>query len=247
VTALAADQEALLRVLTRHGVELVVIGGVAAQVHGWQGATSDLDVAVSREATNVERLNAALVSVSAREGAIGELGTVFATRYGRLEVVGNADGIGGYEEWRRRARDVPVAEGLTVVVADPRDVLRSKEAAGRDKDRATLPHIRRDLLAAGAIGPDDVQGEVAEEGPPAPGPPAFLEVELGPRPASAGAARAWDMGAQMILEHRARWGVEDESTALGPEPADREQALDRGQVEKALRRTVRLLEQRRDD
>lgn len=41
----------LLRVLARHGVEFVVIGGVAAQLSGWNGATVDLDIAVSTEAS----------------------------------------------------------------------------------------------------------------------------------------------------------------------------------------------------
>ena len=49
MSRLAADQSELLRVLARHGVEFVVVGGVAAQVHGWRGATADLDIAVSTE------------------------------------------------------------------------------------------------------------------------------------------------------------------------------------------------------
>ena len=63
---LAADQLELLRALAEHGVEFVVVGGVAAQMHGWQGATADLDIAVSREASNVERLNHALERCSRR-------------------------------------------------------------------------------------------------------------------------------------------------------------------------------------
>jgi superfamily I DNA/RNA helicase len=46
--SLAPDQRELLRALADHGVEFVVVGGVAAQMHGWQGATVDLDIAVSR-------------------------------------------------------------------------------------------------------------------------------------------------------------------------------------------------------
>jgi hypothetical protein len=85
VSRLAADQTELLRALARHGVDFVVVGGVAAQVHGWRGATADLDIAVSTEDSNVQRLNLALASVGAGNGTIGAFGTVFATRYGRLE------------------------------------------------------------------------------------------------------------------------------------------------------------------
>lgn len=76
MSPLAAEQTELLRALARHGVEFVVVGGVAAQVHGWRGATADLDIAVSTEDSNVERLNLALASVGAGSGTVGAFGTV---------------------------------------------------------------------------------------------------------------------------------------------------------------------------
>jgi len=150
VTSLAEDQAALLRVLARHGVEFVVVGGVGAQLHGWNGATTDLDIAVSVEDANVDRLNRALVAVGAGEPAIGATGTSFRTAYGRLEIVRRADGIGGYEDWLRRAAN-KAFEDLTIVVAAPGDIVRSKEAAGRDKDLEALPDIRRSFAEAGLI------------------------------------------------------------------------------------------------
>lgn len=152
MSALAADQLELLRALERHGVEFVVVGGVAAQVHGWEGATADLDIAVSREASNVERLNLALRSVGAGEGVVGAFGTAFKTRCGRLEIVRRAHAIGDYGAWARNAKAEHVAEGLTVVVAAPDDILRSKEAAGRDKDHAALPLMRASFRDSGALG-----------------------------------------------------------------------------------------------
>ena len=151
MSALAGDQTELLRALARHGVEFVVVGGVAAQLHGWRGATADLDIAVSTEEANVERLNLALAAVGARTGTVGAFGTVFATRYGRLEIVRRAHAIGHYGDWLRGAREHRLGDGLTVVVAAPNDILRSKEAAGREKDRAALPQMRRDFLDAGAL------------------------------------------------------------------------------------------------
>lgn len=111
MSGLGPDQARLLQALTEHGVEFVVVGGVAAQVHGWQSATLDLDIAVSIEEANVQRLNAALASVAAGEGKIGAFGTAFQTRHGRLEIVRRADGIGQYEDWLRRAREHEVEPG----------------------------------------------------------------------------------------------------------------------------------------
>lgn len=68
----------------------MVVGGVAAQIHGWRGATADLDIAVSTEDSNVERPNVALASVGAGSGTIGAFGTAFVTKHGRLEIVRRA-------------------------------------------------------------------------------------------------------------------------------------------------------------
>jgi hypothetical protein len=244
MSQLASEQDALLRALARHGVELVVVGGVAAQLNGWRGATVDLDIAVSIEAANVERLNAALASVDAAPGVPGALGTVFATVHGRLEIVRRADGIGDYAAWFRRARPRDIGEGITVIVADPDDVLRSKEAAGRDKDRAALPQMRRDFIEAGALALDAARGPVAAVRAAAAGAPAFLAAVLGDRPPEPSAARLWDGVAQLVLDYRSRWGITDPLSALGPDAHDGRQAKDRAQLEKALARAHRLLRRR---
>jgi hypothetical protein len=148
----ADDQAHLLRVLARHHVAFVVVGGVAAQLHGWQGATADLDIAVSTDEENVARFNRALAAVGAGHGEIGAHGTSFMTRFGRLEVIRKADGVGGYDAWLRRASEQPFGD-LTIVVAAPSDILRSKEAAARDKDRSALPDMRRSFERSGLIRP----------------------------------------------------------------------------------------------
>lgn len=141
---LADDQAQLLLALLRNGVEFVVVGGVAAQFRGWAGATADLDIAVATEGDNAERLNRALAEVGLMKTDYGGLGTSFETRYGRLEIVRRADGIGAYDDWIRKASKMEF-EHLTIVVAAAEDIVRSKEASGREKDRAALPRMRQDL------------------------------------------------------------------------------------------------------
>lgn len=93
----------------------------------------------------MKRLNSALAAMGAGDGQIGAFGTAFQTSYGRLEIVRRADGIGQYSDWLERALAHELEPGLLIVVADPDDVLRSKEAAGREKDLAALPQMRIDL------------------------------------------------------------------------------------------------------
>jgi hypothetical protein len=57
---------AICRVLTEHDVAFVVIGGVAARLHGTGHATVDIDVCPSRAKDNLSRLAAALRALGAR-------------------------------------------------------------------------------------------------------------------------------------------------------------------------------------
>ena len=50
----------LLRVLARHGVDYVVIGGIAAALHGSDLVTFDVDITPALGSDNLSRLSAAL-------------------------------------------------------------------------------------------------------------------------------------------------------------------------------------------
>jgi hypothetical protein len=69
------------------------------------------------------------------------------TDSGDLDLVLAPAGTNGYEEVLAGADRLTVAEDppLAVYVASLLSVIRSKEAAGRDKDRAALPLLRRTL------------------------------------------------------------------------------------------------------
>lgn len=149
--------------LNRHGVRYVVIGGAAAQLHGAPiPRTRDADVVPDPAPDNLERLAAALheldarlwVGASAPEGLAmafdrDSLATIqtflnLVTQYGPLDITHRPDGTDGYADL---ARAVTIVEllGEAVPVAALRDVIRSKEAAGRPKDRAVLPVLLRTL------------------------------------------------------------------------------------------------------
>lgn len=178
----ADDQRRLLSALRRHRVDFIVIGGVAAQVHGWDGATTDLDITVAPGEPNRVRLEKALASVGARVENVGVDGTAFTTRHGRLEIMSRTDGPRDYAAWAARAEDRAVTRTLVVGVADADDILLSKEAANRDKDIRSLPALRRAFLERGLIEAGAVRGEVAPAPPEQEGIPAELVDRLGPPP-----------------------------------------------------------------
>ena len=58
--------EAPLRLLGEYRVNCVLVGGIAAAIHGSLLLTNDLDVCYSRDPENLERLADALQSVHAQ-------------------------------------------------------------------------------------------------------------------------------------------------------------------------------------
>ena len=65
------DGGAILGVLARHGVLFVLIGGLAAVVHGSPFPTEDLDLTPERSTENLGRLSDALREMDARVRARG--------------------------------------------------------------------------------------------------------------------------------------------------------------------------------
>jgi hypothetical protein len=68
----------------------------------------------------------------------------FITDHGELDVSLDPDGTHGYADLRRGAVRTS-AYGIEFHVAALEDVIRSKEAADRPRDRAVLPDLRRTL------------------------------------------------------------------------------------------------------
>jgi transcriptional regulator with XRE-family HTH domain len=138
----------LLGSLVRHGVDFVVVGGVAGWIHGSAYPTYDLDVAYARDRGNLERLASALVDVRARwrggppdlpiqlDAAMLHNGTnfTFETPFGRFDVLGELSGVRDYEELRREAR-IESYDGLDIRVASIDHLIAMKRAAGRTKDK----------------------------------------------------------------------------------------------------------------
>jgi hypothetical protein len=154
------DGLSIIAVLQRHRVEYVLIGGFAAAAYGSPLLTSDVDVTPSRARNNLDRLSAALRELDARIRAEGvdplsfthdaeSLGRAeiwnLTTRYGDLDITFTPAGTQGYEDLVRDAIEVEL-RGTPVLLASLADIVRSKGAAGRDKDRRALP-VLRELLA----------------------------------------------------------------------------------------------------
>ncbi len=147
----------MLRVLAQHEVEYVLIGGLAAILHGSPTFTNDADICPNKTRENLERLASALRNMHARIRTDAEPdGLAFAcdadflermkmvnlqTDYGWFDISFSPGGFDqGYEQLLPNAVEYE-AEGFKVRVAALRDVIHSKEVANRTKDHAMLPHL----------------------------------------------------------------------------------------------------------
>jgi hypothetical protein len=136
-----------LRVLDRHGVRFVLVGGLAARLLGSPSITNDLDICYDRAADNLEALAAALGELEARlRGAPEDVPFqldartlragdhfTFSTSAGGLDILGHPAGGADFETLRRNAQVVEL-DDVEVLVAHLRDLIRMKRAAGRPKD-----------------------------------------------------------------------------------------------------------------
>lgn len=157
------DPAPIFAVLARHQVDYVLIGGLAAVAYGSPILTQDMDITPDVELANLGRLSDALRELGATIRTAGvddplpfahnaqSLADVrvwnLQTPSGDLDISFVPNGTSGYSDLVRAARPTQFF-GSTVMVADLADVIRSKQAANRDKDLRVLP-VLREILARG--------------------------------------------------------------------------------------------------
>lgn len=149
-----------IAVLCDAGVDFIVIGGVAAVLHGSAVVTFDLDILYSRGDANVRRLAEALAPFHPRprgfppglpfvwDEATLRNATVLTltTDLGDVDLLAEAAGIGSYEAVKLRSILIN-SHGHRFLILDLRDLLRAKRATGRDKDLIAIPELESLLEA----------------------------------------------------------------------------------------------------
>jgi tRNA nucleotidyltransferase/poly(A) polymerase len=138
----------------KHEVHYVVIGGIAAVLHGVPRATFDLDILIEATTENAQRLLDALLEVNfgtasmitANELAAHEI-TIFRDRV-RIDVQTITPGLDFKTAWENRI--TMDYQGQKFFVTSKEDLISSKKAAGRQVD---LEDIR--LLSLGEDKPPE--------------------------------------------------------------------------------------------
>jgi predicted nucleotidyltransferase len=149
-----ADFRALFGVLAEAGIEYVLVGGVAATVHGSARLTQDVDIVYSRSKRNLSRLENALAPHhpylrGAPPGLPFEwsaatlergLNFTLVTDLGAIDLLGEIVGGGGYEALVAHSEPVELF-GYAVRCLDLETLIAVKRAAGRPKDIEALAEL----------------------------------------------------------------------------------------------------------
>jgi len=139
----------LARVLTEHRLEAILIGNAAAALQGAPVTTLDFDFLFRKTPANLRKLKAVARALGAvilkpYYPASDLLRLVRDEDSLQVDFMARIHGVRSLARLRSRALRLEFG-GHELLVADLADIIRSKRAAGRPRDRAVLEILRKTL------------------------------------------------------------------------------------------------------
>lgn len=129
------DPWTLLGTLERHRVSYVLVGELAAVIHGGGGIADQIEISPSLKPENVARLRTALAELAGENVAVdaealvdGECRFV-ETPAGDVTIIPAPVGSRGYDDLRRAATREPIGQGVRPNVASLADLIRLADAS----------------------------------------------------------------------------------------------------------------------
>jgi predicted nucleotidyltransferase len=145
---LPEDFKEFLSLLNKNKVKYLLLGGWAVGIYAAPRATADMDVFISIDDKNLDKLLKTLYefgAISVPKEHFKEPGRIF--RMGRspirIEIINQASGI-NFNSCYKRNNKVNV-DGIDITVISPDDLLINKQASGREKDIADLKSLEKIL------------------------------------------------------------------------------------------------------
>lgn len=151
---MSRDFSDILKSLNDHEVKYVLVGGMAANLHGSPISTIDCDIVVDLDPENLIKLAQAVTSFSptfrhkippqkfdekrATEG--GWKNIYLDTEVGVLDCLGDIKGLGDFTECEARSIDADFGD-FSLRVLSREALIKAKKAMGRPKDLMTVAHL----------------------------------------------------------------------------------------------------------
>jgi hypothetical protein len=139
----------IAQVLAEHRLEAVMVGNAAAALHGAPVTTLDIDFMFRKTPRNLKKLKAVAASLDAGVFKpyypVSDLFRVVNDDQGlQLDFMPRLHGVRSFEGLRSRATAISFG-GNTLLIAALADIIKSKRAAGRPRDKAVLEILEKTL------------------------------------------------------------------------------------------------------
>ncbi|MBO1322815.1 hypothetical protein [Acanthopleuribacter pedis] len=150
----------ILKVLTKHEVDFIVVGGVCGVFHGAPITTFDLDILRATDEANAPKLLGALDELEGRSrlhqkvvkpnhGHLKARGHLLLnTRFGHLDILATIGKGHDYDDLIQQAKTGSL-QSISFRLLDLETLIKTKEEVGRPKDLAVLPVLRATLREKG--------------------------------------------------------------------------------------------------
>jgi len=151
----SADTLEFLRLLAKHSVRYIIVGGQAVIFHGYARFTGDVDFFYSTDPSNAEALFRTLLEFwdgnipgISCAGDLQEPGTV--TQFGRppnrIDLLTSIDGVTFEEAWATRETVLiqDRSQSIEAALLSLPKLLQNKRASGRPKDLDDIGHLSRE-------------------------------------------------------------------------------------------------------
>lgn len=152
-----ADPRSIIEALNGAGVEFVAVGGVAALAHGVQRITRDFDIVIEPSQANARRMIEVLADLRAEEfqpqskrwtrvrsgaspGWLLNQPRFLDSDAGGIDILNAREGVPDWETARAGSIEIE-AFGEPLRVLDKDTLIRSKLAAGREKDLRDVTEV----------------------------------------------------------------------------------------------------------
>ena len=142
--------------LDRAGLETVMIGNAAAALQGSPVTTVDIDFMFRKTDANITKLKkfAKLLNATILRPfyPVSQLYRVVNDDRGiQVDFMPQIDGISSFASLRSRAETVKIGS-ISLKISSLDDIIKSKKAAGRDRDKAVLKILEKTLIEKRKLG-----------------------------------------------------------------------------------------------
>jgi hypothetical protein len=142
------DFKEMLSCLKDEEVDFIIVGAYALAAHGFPRATGDIDIWVRNSSENAQKIMRALMRFGAPTSHLSEedftapdIIVQLGVEPCRIDLLTGIDGVEFDEAWKNKV-SITIDE-LEIDILSKEDLLRNKQATGRDKDQGDIVWLEK--------------------------------------------------------------------------------------------------------